>query len=247
VGLHPIESLSVVVPAYNAAPYIGGTLDSIRDYLGRIGIAHETIVVDDGSGDATAAIVERRGGGERLIRLETNRGKGYAVRQGMLAARYAWSLFTDADNATTIDHLERFAPLCGEHDVLMASRRLRESKVLRRQPRLRQTLGRVFPYLVKMLVLPQFEDTQCGFKLFRREAARDLFGRATIDRFAFDVEVLAIAVGRGWRVAEVAVDWRNPESGSTLSIGRDPWSMLRDVVRVAIRSRRGTYRVSGGG
>ena len=234
-------SLTVVVPAYNAARQVAATLDAIQTYLDRTEMTYEVIVVDDGSVDATRDLVTRRGRGVRLIANGVNRGKGYTVRQGMLAAAHDWVLFTDVDNATPIEHLDRFAAVAGGHDILIGSRRLAASAIVRKQPAFRQMLGRVFPYLVHALVLPQFADTQCGFKMFRRSVAQDLFGRARVDRFCFDVEILAMATRRGHRVAELPVEWRNPEGGSTLRIGRDTARMMGDLLRVAWRMRTGAY------
>lgn len=235
-------SLSVVIPAYNAAHQIVGTLDAVQSFLNGDGIPHEVIVVDDGSRDATREVVSRRNGGVRLIANEGNRGKGYSVRQGMLAAKCDWVLFTDVDHATPIEHLTGFAPHAASNDILIGSRRLTESTIVRRQPRIRQAMGRVFPYLVRAFVLPQFADTQCGFKMFRRDVARDLFGRAEVDRFCFDVEVLAMAVAAGYRIAELPVQWRNPEGGSTLRIVRDTARMLKDLAGIRRRMRQGFNR-----
>lgn len=232
-------SLSVVIPAYNAAHQVVGTLDSIQSFLQRDGMAHEVIVVDDGSLDTTRDVVTRRGGGVRLIANEGNRGKGYSIRQGMLAATCDWVLFTDVDHATPIEHLSGFGLHAAANDILIGSRRLDESTIVRRQPHIRQAMGRVFPYLVRAFVLPQFADTQCGFKLFRREVARDLFGRAQVDRFCFDVEILAMAVSKRYRIAELPVNWRNPEGGSTLRIVRDTARMLADLFRIRRRMKRG--------
>lgn len=239
--LAALDGISVIIPAFNAAAYLRETVASIRDYLDAAGVTYEIIVVDDGSTDGTRDCMPVADGAVRWIRHERNFGKGRAVRTGMLAAQYDWALFTDADNATTIDHLARFGAEAAECDILIASRRLAASRILCPQPWFRQTLGRMFPYLVKTWVLPTFEDTQCGFKLFRKAAAADLFGRAGVDRFAFDVEILAMAVARRWRVREIAVDWRNPGSGSTLSLRRDTMRMFLDVLKIGWRLRRGRY------
>lgn len=238
LGAH-FGSLSVVIPAYNAAHQVVATLDAIQSFLDRDGIVHEVIVVDDGSQDTTRDVVTRRGGGVRLLANEGNRGKGYSVRRGMLEATCDWVLFTDVDHATPIDHLIGFAPQAASNDILIGSRRLTDSNIVRRQPRIRQAMGRVFPYLVRAFVLPQFADTQCGFKMFRRDVARDLFGRAQVDRFCFDVEILAMAVSKGYRIAELPVNWRNPEGGSTLRIVRDTARMLADLFRIRGRMKRG--------
>ncbi len=188
--------------------------------------------------------VTRRNGGVRVLANEENRGKGFSVRRGMLEAQCDWVLFTDVDHATPIEHVTGFAAYAANNDVLIGSRRLTESAIVRRQPRVRQMMGRVFPYLVRALVLPQFADTQCGFKMFRREVAHDLFGRAQVDRFCFDVEILAMAVAAGYRIAELPVNWRNPEGGSTLRIVQDTQRMLADLWRIRRRMKRG-FKATG--
>jgi dolichyl-phosphate beta-glucosyltransferase len=230
------ESLSIVIPACNAEAHVASTLDAAQSWLEASGVPHEVIVVDDGSRDRTAELIERRGRGVILLRNESNRGKGYAVRRGMSAARHAWALFMDADHSTHIRHLEQFAPLAGRADVVIGSRRVPGARIVRPQHRLRQALGRTFPYLVQLVALRDIRDTQCGFKLFRRAAAEAIFSRQRVDRFAFDVEVLLLARRLGLRIVEAPVDWDNP-TDSTLRIGVDTWVMLYDLVRTVCRLR----------
>lgn len=234
-ALRRLESLSVVVPAYNAAAFAAETLACVRAYLGNNSVPHEILVVDDGSLDNTAAIVEAVGG-VQLLRNGVNRGKGFSVRRGMLAARHAWVLFMDVDHSTRIENLERFAAYVEGADVVIASRRLGESRIVRRQHRIRQALGRTFPYFVRALALPDLNDTQCGFKLFRRDAARAIFSRQRVERFAFDVEALMLARRLGHRIAEVPVDWDNPTQ-STLRVARDASRMMLDLLRTVWRLR----------
>ena len=233
-----LESLSVVIPAYNAAGHVVDTLDDVRGWLDAAAVPSEIIVVDDGSLDETPTLVRHGNIAARLLRNDRNRGKGYSVRRGMLAARHDWVLFMDVDNSTRIHHLEQFAPLASDHDVIIASRRLDGARIVRRQPRLRQLLGRTFPYLVRLLAIPDLSDTQCGFKLFRRDAVRAIFPRQRIERFAFDVEVLMLAKKLGLRIAEVPVDWDNPPQ-STLRISGDSLKMVLDVLSSVRRIRRG--------
>jgi dolichyl-phosphate beta-glucosyltransferase len=225
-----------VIPAYNAEAFITTTLDAVQDWLAAQGISHEVLVVDDGSTDRTAALVATRDRGVQLLRNDGNRGKGYSVRRGLLASKMAWGLFMDVDHSTRIENLARLAEQAGSADVIIASRRVPGARIVRRQHRLRQRLGRTFPHLVRALVLPGIADTQCGFKLFRRRVIDAVFTRQTIDRFAFDVEVLLLARRLGHRIVEVPIDWDNP-TVSTLRVGRDAWRMFTDLLRLSWRYR----------
>jgi dolichyl-phosphate beta-glucosyltransferase len=203
--------LSVVIPTYNEACRIGPSLELVWNYLcanyGRGGF--EIIVVDDGSRDRTATLVEEftsRGPEIRLIRLPMNRGKGAAVRAGMLAAAGEAVLFSDADLSTPIEQVEGTLRLLREgSDVVIGSRALAQSQVLTRQAPLRESLGRLFNRLIRACLGIPFPDTQCGFKLFRREAAREVFQRARTDGFAFDVEAILLALQLGYVIREMPV------------------------------------------
>lgn len=233
-----LGSVSVIIPACNAERCVADTLDAVQSWLAARDLVHEIIVVDDGSADRTAEIVERRGRGVRLLRNGVNRGKGYSVRVGMLASSHAWAMFLDVDHSTHIRHLERFAERAVDADVLIGSRRVVGARIVRRQHRLRQFLGRSFPYLVRALALRDIQDTQCGFKLFRRAAVDAIFPRQRVERFAFDVEVLLLARRMGFRIVEIPVDWDNP-TDSTLRISRDTFVMFADVLRTVWRVRGG--------
>jgi len=237
------SSLSVVIPAYNEEARIGPTVEATRAYLAARGGDWELLIVDDGSSDRTVDVALAAAGGDARVRVlaqPRNRGKGAAVRAGMLAAAHARVLFSDADLATPIEELAKLeARLDGGADVAIASRALPDSDIRTRQHPAREMMGRTFNVIVRVLVLGGIHDTQCGFKLFSRAAARDLFARATIDGFAFDVEVLWLARGR-WRVEEVPVTWRHVEE-SKVSPGTDATRMLLDLLRLRIRTfvRRG--------
>ncbi len=238
-----LGSLSIVIPAYNAARHLAATVGEVRRYLGDQSLPHEIVVVDDGSRDRTAEIAAALPD-VTLLRFPANRGKGAAVRTGLLAARRDWVLFMDADNSTRIIHLERFVRSAGDADVLIASRRLEESRIVRPQPAFRQWLGRTFPAIVRAVALPEIRDTQCGFKLFRRPVAHALAARQTVERFCFDVELLLIARAQGYRVVEVPINWDNP-TDSTLSVFPDAPRMLWDLMRITWRDRIGGYRETG--
>jgi glycosyltransferase involved in cell wall biosynthesis len=237
--------LSVIVPAYNEESRLGGTLDAIVAHLSDAGLSYELIVVDDGSTDGTADVVGRRPSAcpqVRLLRNETNRGKGYSVRRGMQEARGELVLFADADNSTPIQQLETLlAAIDQGADIAIGSRGLPESVLEVRQPAYREYMGRIFNLIVRLLTRLPFRDTQCGFKLFRRDVARDLASRQTLDRWAFDVELLHLAVRkRGYTVAEVPVRWVNSPR-TTLNALTDSLDMLREVLRIKWQDLRRRY------
>jgi dolichyl-phosphate beta-glucosyltransferase len=229
--------LSVVIPTYNEARRIGPSLRRVLDYLRtRYGEGDfEIIVVDDGSCDSTVGLIEQfraQASELRLIRFPKNRGKGAAVRAGMLAATAEFVLFSDADLSTPIEQVEgALELLAGGTDVVIGSRALAGSRILVRQTLLRESLGRLFNRLIQTFLRIPFRDTQCGFKLFRREAARAVFQRARTDGFAFDVEAILLALQLGYVVREMPVRWINdPESRVTLV--RHPVQMLADLWRI---------------
>ena len=234
----PRVELSIVVPAYNEEARIPLTLSRTLDYLDRHLPASEVLVVDDGSTDNTASIVEERAAGEprvRLLRLPRNRGKGAAVRTGMLAARGEHVLFMDADMSTPIGEVEKlFFYARRGNDVVIGSRGLADSDIRARQPLFRESMGRVFNLLVRALLFGEFRDTQCGFKLFSRQAARDLFGRQTLDGFSFDVEILLLARQAGLEVKEVPITWYHAPHSKVSPFG-DSRRMFLDLLRLRLR------------
>ncbi|NQU09700.1 glycosyltransferase family 2 protein, partial [bacterium] len=206
----------------------------------------EVLVGDDGSQDDTAAVVAaaaERDPRVRLIRFEINRGKGAAVRAGMLAAAGTVILFCDADLSTSLDAIEpALAQVArGEADVVIGSRALPGSDLPLRQSWIREHLGQTFNRFVRAISRLPYRDTQCGFKLFSRAAAGQVFSRARIDGFAFDVEALVIARQQGLRISELPVRWVNsPDSRVGLLV--HPAQMLRDLVRIGWWDRRGNPR-----
>lgn len=233
--------LSVVIPAFNEADRIAGSLRAITDYLARQDYSSEVVVVDDGSRDATPRIVAELARERPAIRLLSiaHAGKGGAVRAGMLAARGELLYMCDTDLSTPIEEIERFLAACRDCDVAIGSREATGS-IRIDEPWRRHALGRVFNRIVKVLVLPRIEDSQCGFKLFRAAPARELFARQTLDGFGFDVELLFLARRLGLDVREVPVTWRY-QPGSKVKPLRDALRMLRDVVRVRWNALRGAY------
>lgn len=227
--------LTVVVPAYNEEKRIGFSLFRIKDYLQSRKIGAEIIVVDDGSIDRTGEVAREILADYpefSLINFPVNRGKGAAVRAGMLQARGELVLFTDADLSTPIEELEKFLPLAREgYEVIIGSRALPDSIIKERQSWWREHLGKCFNLLVRLLVLKGFKDTQCGFKLFRKEAARDIFSRLETEGFTFDVEVLLLARKLGYRIAQLPVVWVNhPETRVRLVSGS--LKMLGELIKI---------------
>ena len=234
--------LSIIIPAYNEERRLPASLDKILAYLAQQPYAAEVIVVENGSSDGTAAVVERMRASHpsvRLMRAKT-RGKGNAVREGMEAARGQWLFMADADLAMPITELSKFFPPHGPHyDVAIASREA-PGAVRYDEPPMRHLMGRVFNGLVKLLAVPGFQDTQCGFKCFRREVAREVFARQTLTGWGFDVEVLYIARKRGYRIVEIPIDWYY-QTDSRVRPVEDTLRMVRELLTVRINDVRGVY------
>jgi dolichyl-phosphate beta-glucosyltransferase len=212
--------LSVVIPAFNEERRLPGTLAAILPFLRSRGEAFEVVVVDDGSTDLTAEVARGAGEEVRVLQNPGNRGKGYSVRNGMLNARGAWRLMSDADLSTPIEELDTLKnALRGDARIAIASRSIPGARLEKRQSIMRETSGRFFNLIVRLLLLPGIKDTQCGFKLFSKEAAEAAFRNARLDGFAFDVEALVLARRAGFEIREVPVIWRNDEQ-SRVSLGR---------------------------
>ena len=228
---------SLVVPAFDERGRIERAMAEIAAWRrGRPGgWDWEVIVVDDGSSDGTAEAATVAAKKENLpialLRHPENRGKGAAIRTGVLASTGDPLLVSDTDLSTPLGEWVKLAERLPTHPVAIGSRALDEELVRKRQPFYRQFMGKTFNGFVRLLAVPGIRDTQCGFKLFRGHVARDLFGRARIDRFAYDVEILYLARRAGLAIAEVPVLWFNsPES--KVSVVRDSLRMLRDLVRI---------------
>jgi glycosyltransferase involved in cell wall biosynthesis len=246
--------LSVVVPAYNEARRLPASMQQIVSYLDQQPYSSELIVADDGSTDRTAALVEEVAAerpGVRLLRLD-HRGKGYAVRAGALAARGAYVLLCDADLAVPIEEWERMRKTLehGYHVAIGSREGLGSTR--EGEPWYRHVMGRVFNLIIKVVAVGGFQDTQCGFKALHASVARDLFQRVRIYGddapqvqgaavTAYDVELLFLAVKRGYRVAEIPVPWRYGEE-TKVSALCDSWRNLGDTLRVRWNAIRGAYR-----
>jgi glycosyltransferase involved in cell wall biosynthesis len=236
--------LTVVIPAYNEAARIAAPLRRLGAYLQAQYPNSELVLADDGSRDDTAGVVERLAAELRLIvRVlpnPTNRGKGHAVRRGMLAARGALVLMTDADLSTPIEELERLeAAVRAGADVAIGSRKMAGATIETRQPPLREAMGRVFTFLTRMFVV-DVSDVTCGFKLFTRDAAHAVFAQVTLDDWSFDAEALFVTRHLGYELVEVPVRWKDA-AGTKVRRGRDAVQSAVGLARIVGNRLRGRY------
>jgi len=233
--------ISIVIPAYNEALRLPTTLDRVQGYLATAGLTAEVIVVDDGSRDDTAEVVQRyaqRWPQLKLVAAERNAGKGAAVRLGMAAARGRYRVFSDADLSVPIDDMEKLLPpLHAGAGVAIASRGLRDSQVELHQPWYRETMGKIFNRLVRIFVLGGVHDTQCGFKAFTAEVADRVFPVLQTRGFGFDVELLYRAQHAGYKIVEVPTRWINSPQSRVHPI-RHSAAMFLELLAIPDRVRK---------
>lgn len=226
--------ISVIIPVYNESKRIVPSLMAIIDYCKKTFNMYEIIIIDDGSTDNTKEVLSEivKNNNIKFITYEKNKGKGYAVRQGILVSKGNFILITDADLSTPIEEVEKLLIFCEScYDVVIGSRWLKESEILIKQPWWREVMGRVFNIIVRSLLKLEFMDTQCGFKLLRGEVGKYLAKRAIIDRFAFDVEILYLSKKEGFKIKEVPVKWLNSKDSKVKPI-RDSLNCLIDVIKI---------------
>ena len=240
------RSVSIIIPAYNEQARLPDTLRRVEQHL-REGDwdFHEVLVVDDGSTDSTADTAAGFASANpniRVLRNPGNRGKGFSVRHGMMEARGEWRLFTDADLSTPIEELEKLwrTVAKGKEEVAIGSRALDRSLIGVHQPSYRETMGRFFNRVMRVATGLHIADTQCGFKLFRRDVAEEVFSRQKLERFGFDAEVLYIAARRGYKIAEVPVRWNHVE-GSKVGM-LTGLQAFGELLEIRANSLRGSYR-----
>ena len=241
--------LSIVIPAFEEEARVGESIDKILSYISNRGLNAELIVVDDGSRDATAATAEQAFRSNpsipaRVIRYEQNRGKGFAVKTGLLAASANIALFSDADLSTPIEETQKLVdPIRSDkYDVTFGSRALDRTLIGTHQPWRREQGGKVMNLVIRTMSGLSFADTQCGFKAFNMSTFRPLLDVMTVDRFGFDVEFLFVAQHHGLRLAEIPVRWNNVE-GSKVSVVRDTRRMFSELAQIRKNARNGKYDV----
>ncbi len=223
-------TLSIIIPCHNEEKRIGKTLWRIDSYLKEKEYKYEILVIENDSTDSTDTVLQ-----SFLLKIpqlriihELRRGKGRAVKRGMLEAKGDMRLFTDADNSTDISHIDSFiAALSGGNDIVIGSRRIKGAQIEKRQPPFRFLLGKIFPFIVQMLVPLGIYDTQNGFKLFTKEAAEAIFSCQTVSNWSFDVEILALARLKGMRIKEMPIRWQNDDLSKMDFLG-----MLNSVIEI---------------
>ena len=232
--------LSIVIPAYNEEDRLEPTLERIHAFLTEQDFSWEMIVVDDGSTDGTSALAERffsdMKENARVLNNPGNKGKGYSVRAGMLDAKGEWVLMSDADLSTPIEEVLKLLEITQSHPVVIGSRGMKESLLEERLPLYRETMGKIFNLMVQTIALPGIQDSQCGFKLFSGQAAKEVFSRTTIEGFGFDVECLFVARRLGYSIGEVPIRWINHPASKVHAI-RDSARMAGDLFKVRMRHR----------
>ena len=235
--------LSVIIPAYNEESRIVGTLREVVDYLASQPYSWEVVVVDDGSADRTSVLVESFASSESGVYLISvpHGGKGWAVNRGMLWATGEYRFLCDADLSMPFEQVSRFLPPgISQSDISIGSRNVPGSRRIG-EPRHRQVMGRIYNLLVRFLALPDLLDTQCGFKCFRGQVARELFPFQRLYGFAFDVEILFLARKRKFQISEVPIDWYY-RSESKIRPLKDSFAMTRDILRMRWHYLRGRYK-----
>lgn len=235
--------LSIVVPVYNEERRVQKAIDTLDDYISRHKLDVEVVFVDDGSTDKTCEVIER--GAKVLkyktLRFEPNRGKGFAVRQGVLASDADAILFMDVDMSTPIDELDRFLSHYDDGaDIIIGTRRSGDSHILRPQHWIRRKLGRVFTLLSNLFVVGGISDFTCGFKLFSKKAAKLIFPRQRLDRWCFDTEIMFLARKLGFTVTEVPVTWVNDES-TKVRMFKDSIRSFVELIKIRINDYQGKY------
>lgn len=223
--------LTIVIPAYNESFRIVKPLTEVCQYFSEQEYSSEIIVVNDGSSDDTATVISKHFPKIKLISYKENQGKGFAVKTGMVGASGKYILMCDADNATPIIEIERLLPLAQEHSVVIGSRYLHGSNIMVKQPITRVIGSRLFNLLVQIILLPGFPDTQCGFKLFTKEAAGKIFPKLETKRWGFDLEVLIRAKKAKLNIKQVPVDWYD-QPGSRIQSFRVFFNSIIELLKI---------------
>lgn len=238
--------LSVVIPVYNETGRMERTVPELLEYLHASGYPYEIVVIDDGSTDGTAELAEDLLQAEpdfRVLVQPQNRGKGHAVKVGMLAARGQCVLFMDADLSTPPAELDKFWRwLDGGYEVVIGSRKMQGANVVKGQPIWRESLGKIFTWLTNQIATRNISDVTCGFKCYSYEAAQTLFGLSVLDDWSFDAEIIFLAQRLRYRIKEVPVNWHD-EPGTKVRLWKDAFTSFLGLLRIRANAMQGKYRV----
>jgi len=238
------NSVTVIVPAYNEAKHINKNVPRICDFLQQNFNDFEVLVVDDGSTDGTYSLVRNlieKYHCVKVIKNESNRGKGYSVKQAVRNASHDYIVFTDADLSTPVEEIPKGISLFEDDaDIVIGSRAHTHSNIQKRQNLVRMYMGKIFNMFVRIFLFRGIKDTQCGFKCFKRNVARKLFQMQRLDGFCFDAEILYIAKKKGFKIKELPVTWINRKN-SRVSMMRDSMGMFLDILRIKRNDRKSYY------
>ena len=233
--------LSLIIPAYNEEKLIRGSLSEFVSYLNKKDYSWEIIVADDGSSDNTSKIVKSFNNPKiKLVALAKNQGKGAALKAGFLKAEGEYQIFSDADLSVPIPTIEPFMQKLKDYDVVIASRRVKGAQIKVHQPWLRENMGRVFTALTQILTGSSVVDFTCGFKGFRKNAAKQIFGKSLISRWAYDAEIVFLAEKKGLKILQHPVSWINRKD-TRVRLNRVVLESLRDLTRIRVFDMQGRY------
>lgn len=234
--------LSILIPAYNEQQKLRCTLEDVSEYLKGTNYTYEVLIVDDGSKDDTPIIAESCKDlftNFRLIRNDVNRGKGFTVKRGISEAKGEYILFMDADSSTSIKQLDKFIPFDDDFDILIASRRIAGAEVT--MPFSRAILGKIFILLSKAILGIRVHDINCGFKVFRTVAAKDIFSKQVMSGWSFDAEVLFLAEKNGYTIKEIPIEWKYGEDSKVHPI-KDGVDSFFGLIAIKMNELKGKYK-----
>lgn len=236
-----MKDLSIIIPVYNESKRLYN-IETVYKYLNSKKYKPELIIVDDGSEDDTLTLLKklRKKYPFKIITYPKNRGKGYAIKTGILEATGKYRLFMDVDLSTPIEEYEKFKSFFDKYDVMIGSRKTKLSKLLKRQPILREYLGKGFTFLSKQILGVEVTDFTCGFKIFSKEAAVKIFSKSVIERWGYDSEILFIANKEGFKVKEVPVEWSNDQN-TRVKFPQDIINSLQELVSIRVNNFIGKY------
>ncbi len=236
--------MSIVIPAYNEEKRLPQTFKKIASYLNKSSFPSEIVLVDDGSKDKTVIVAEELSRRLSLklvvVKNPENQGKGAAIKKGMLAASGKAILFTDADLSTPIEELENFLPFLKDFEVVIGSRKIKGARIIVHQPFYREAMGKVYSWLARVIVVPGISDFTCGFKLFTRRAAKEIFSRQMVFNWSFDAEILFLAKKLGFKVKEVPVSWKDSPA-TKVRLWRDVFGSFWGLIKIRWNNFRGYY------